>query len=291
MRPLVVTLVLAISAALTPAAAQPGPLYLVGGGPQTDAMVREFVELAGGAGRARIVVMAMASASGERSGESKADDLRALGAQARNLWVTRAQADSARYVAMLDSATGIWFGGGDQNRLADVVRGTALERAIRARHAAGAVVGGTSAGAAVMSAVMLTGDEKRPGGGRPPSNTSDVNLTIERDNVVVAEGFGFLNNAIVDQHFLRRRRHNRLMSLVLEREPHLGAGIDESTALVVERDGTWRVSGESAVIVYDARQATRTPGAAKVLGAHDMKLHVLPPGARFDPRTATARLP
>ncbi|MCU0618245.1 MAG: hypothetical protein MUD17_14340, partial [Gemmatimonadaceae bacterium] len=77
----------------------------------------------------------------------------------------------------------------------------------------------------------------------------------------------------------------------LEREPHLGAGIDESTALVVERDGSWRVSGESAVIVYDARHATRTSATAKVLGAHDMRVHVLPPGARFDPRAATARLP
>lgn len=270
--------------------AQPGPLYLVGGGPQTDAMVREFVDLAGGPGRARIVVLAMASAGGERSGAAKADDLRALGADARSVWVTRAQADSAHWVAALDSATGIWFGGGDQNRLAAVVRGTALERAIRARHAAGAVVGGTSAGAAVMSAVMLTGDERRRGGSRPPSDSSQVNLTIERDNVVVDEGFGLLADAIVDQHFLRRRRHNRLLSLVLERAPHLGAGIDESTALVVERDGTWRVAGESVVVVYDARGATRTAADAPLLGGHDVRLHVLTPGARFDPRTGEARL-
>jgi cyanophycinase len=281
----------ALSVALHPLPGQPGPLYLVGGGPQTDAMVREFVDLAGGPGRARIVVMAMASASGERSGEAKAADLRALGASAQSLWVDRAQADSAHIVALLDSATGIWFGGGDQNRLTAVVRGTALERAIRDRHAAGAVVGGTSAGAAVMSAIMLTGDERRPGGRRPPSDQREVNLTIERDNVVTADGFGLLPTAIVDQHFLRRRRHNRLLSLVLERAPHLGAGIDESTALVVERDGTWRVSGESAVIVYDARAAARTPSGATVLGAHDVRLHVLPPGARFDPRGAVARLP
>jgi cyanophycinase len=274
-----------------PVLAQRGPLYLVGGGPQTDAMVREFVDLAGGPGRARIVVLAMASAGGERSGEAKADDLRALGATARNLWVTRAQAESAHVAAALDSATGIWFGGGDQNRLRDVLRGTPLERAIHARHAAGAVVGGTSAGAAVMSAVMLTGDERRRGGSRPPSDSSLVNLTLERDNVITDDGLGLLTDAIVDQHFLRRRRHNRLLSLVLERAPHLGAGIDESTALVVERDGTWRVSGESAVVIYDARSATRSAPGTTALAAGDVRLHVLTRGARYDPRSGVVRLP
>jgi cyanophycinase len=268
-----------------------GPLYVVGGGPQTPAMVREFVELAGGAGTAKIVVLAMASAAGERSGEAKARDLRELGATAFNLWVTREQADLDSVAALLDGVTGVWFGGGDQSRLANIVRGTALERAIKARHAAGAVVGGTSAGAAVLSAVMITGDERRRGGTRPSSDSSAVNITIDRDNVVTSEGFALIENAVIDQHFVRRRRHNRLISLVLEREPHLGAGIDESTALVIEPDGRWRVSGESVVVIYDARTAQRTAPAAGALGAAGVRMHVLPSGARFDPVSASATLP
>jgi len=273
------------------ALAQRGPLYIVGGGPQTSAMVREFVDLAGGAGRANIVVLAMASASGARSGEAKADDLRELGATARNVWVTREQADLDSVARLLAGATGIWFGGGDQNRLAAIVRGTALERAIASRHAAGAVVGGTSAGAAVLSAVMITGDERRRGGTRPGSDSSAVNITIDRDNVVTDRGFALLDNAVIDQHFVRRRRHNRLISLILERPPHLGAGIDESTALVVDTDGTWRVSGESVVVIYDARDAARSAGSAPVLGAAGVRMHVLPAGARFVPATGAAIMP
>ncbi len=266
-----------------------GPLYVVGGGPQTPAMVREFVELAGGAGRAHVIVLAMASVNGELSGEAKADDLRALGATARNVWVDHAQADHDSVAALLDSATGIWFGGGDQNRLAEVLRGTALERAILQRHRAGAVVGGTSAGAAVLSARMITGDERHIGGARPPSDSSNAYITIDRDNIVTAQGLALVGDAVIDQHFLRRKRHNRLISLVLEQAPHLGVGIDESTALVIRANGTWRVSGESVVVIYDARAAKRT--ASGVLGGSGLTMHVLPAGSTFDVPSGRATLP
>lgn len=285
-------LLLATALAAAPTVAQSrsaarGTLYIVGGGPQPTALVQEFVDLAGGRGKARIVVFAMASGSGRTSGEEKADDLRALGAEARNVWITREQAMTDSVARLLDGVTGILFGGGDQARLADVIRGTPTERAIHARYAAGAVIGGTSAGAAVMSAVMLTGDERSPGGTRPDTTLSWV--TIARANTITTAGFGLIDNVIIDQHFLRRKRHNRLISLVLEREPHLGAGIDESTALIVHPDGTWSVRGASAVVVYDARQAVVTT-AGQVLGATGLRMHVLPAGATFDPRTGVAVL-
>jgi cyanophycinase len=230
----------------------------------------------------------MASASGQASGEEKAADLRALGAEARNAWVDRAQASTDSVARLLDGATGVWFGGGDQALLTAALRGTATERAIHARYREGAVIGGTSAGAAVMSAIMITGDERRPGGGR--RDTTSAYMTIDRDNVVTDSGFALLPGAIVDQHFLRRRRHNRLVSLVLEQPVHLGAGIDESTALVVQPDGRWRVAGASAVVVYDARDAAVTPPGT-TLGAAGMRMHVLPAGSWFDPATGRATLP
>ncbi len=287
----IIAVLLASAVALTPVKAQRGALYIVGGGPQTPAMVEEFVALAGGAGKARIVVMAMASASGERSGEAKANDLRKLGATAQNVWLTREQANLDSVVRLLDGATGVWFGGGDQNRLANVLRGTAVERAIKARHAAGAVVGGTSAGAAVLSARMITGSERKLGGDRPPSDSSEAYITIDRNNVITSDGFALVDNAVIDQHFVRRKRHNRLMSLVLEAPPHLGVGIDESTALVIEGNGTWRVSGRSVVVIYDARSAEKTTNDAKVLGASGVTMHVLPAGATFDPNTRAVKLP
>ena len=245
------------------------------------------MQLAGGPGRARIVVFAMASADGLESGEEKAADFRRLGATARNVWITRRQADLDSVVALLDDATGIWFGGGDQSRLTGVLRGTKVERGIRARFNAGAAVGGTSAGAAVMSQVMITGDERRPGGAR--RDTTQAFITIDRDNVVTDSGFALVDDVIVDQHFVRRRRHNRLISLVIERAPHLGVGVDESTALLVHPDGHWTVEGASVAVVYDARRAT-LPGGASV-GASDIRMHVLPAGSSFDPRTGAATLP
>jgi cyanophycinase len=249
--------------------------------------VQQFVDLAGGR-RAHIVVFGMASADGEAGGEDKARELRAHGADARNVWVNHAQANTDSVARLLAGATGIWFIGGDQNKLIAALRGTKTDSAMHARYRAGAVIGGTSAGAAVMSAVMITGDERHPGGERPDSTGFQ---TIARDDIVVDSGFAFLRDAIVDQHFLRRKRHNRLISVVLEDAPHLAAGIDESTALIVRPDGTWRVSGASVVVIYDARRAATTPHTAPVLGAIDVRMHVLPAGSTFDPRTGIARLP
>jgi len=266
-----------------------GTLLIVGGGPQPPALVKQFVELAGGPGRAKIVVFAQASAEGLKSGEEKAVELRALGADARNIWVTRDEANTDSIAKLLDKATGVWFGGGDQVRLAKVLRQTKTEVAIRARYEAGAVIGGTSAGAAVMSEVMITGDERRPGGDR--RDTTNAYMTIARDNIVTDTGFALIGSAVIDQHFLRRKRHSRLISLVLERAPHLGVGIDESTALIVPPTGPWRVAGASVAVIYDARGSETTPTSSHVLGATNLRMHVLPSGSTFDPQTVKATLP
>ena len=273
----------------TRATAPRGTLFIVGGGPQPPALVEEFVRLAGGAGHAKIIVFAMASEDGKTSGEEKAADLRKLGADARSVWANHDEANTDSVAHLLDDATGIWFGGGDQVLLIKALKGTRTEAAIHARYRAGAVVGGTSAGAAVMSAAMLTGDERHPGGVRPVKDSASY-MTIARDNLVISEGFGLLPNAIVDQHFLRRKRSNRLVSVVLELPVHLGVGIDESTALIVGPDGRWRVMGESAAVIYDARHAAITPVGA-TLGATGVTMHVLPAGGTFDPATGQAKLP
>ena len=267
-----------------------GSLVIVGGGPRPPEIRERFVQLAGGAGKANIVVFAMASEEGKESGEEEATALRAMGADAQSLYLTRAEADADSNVARVARATGIWFGGGDQSRLTGVLKGTRIEAMMHQRFAARAVIGGTSAGAAVMSAIMLTGDERHRGGDRYPSDSSDAYMTIARDNVVTAPGFGFITNAVVDQHFFRRKRHNRLISLVLEHPELIGVGIDESTALVVDSMGKWSVIGASAAIVYDARHAAVTPASAKVLGAAGLSVDILPAGSSYDPAAAQATL-
>jgi cyanophycinase len=268
-----------------------GTLLIVGGGPIPDSILERFVALAGGAGRARIVIFPMASEYAD-AGVELAETFVKLGASAERRVLTREQADTDAAAATLADVTGIWFGGGDQSRLTAALLDTKVETAIAARYRAGAAVGGTSAGAAVMSTPMLTGDEKKPGGDRPPAkDSSDAWMTIARENVVTARGFALLPGAIVDQHFVRRRRNNRLLSLVLENPGLVGVGIDESTALEVGPDGLWRILGESVAVVYDARRAAVTPSGAPALGAADVRLDVLPPGSTYDPRTARAVLP
>jgi cyanophycinase len=286
------------SSPATPAAASAPPsanaarghLLIVGGGPIPDAILQRFVALAG-AGQARIAVFPMASEDAD-AGIELTEDFRNLGASAERIVLTHEQADTEAAAKRLEGVTGIWFGGGDQVRLTGALRGTRTEGAIKERFRAGAVVGGTSAGAAVMSSPMITGDEKKPGGDRPLAKDSpDAWITIARDDVATVDGFDLIPGAIVDQHFVRRRRNNRLLSVVLEHPERVGVGIDESTALEVSPDGSWRVLGASVAVVFDARSARITPPTAKSLGAEGVRLSVLPAGSRFDPKTGEARLP
>jgi cyanophycinase len=277
--------------AVTPARATnvAGSLMIVGGGPRPDAVMQRFVELAGGAD-ARILIMPMATESAEQSGPEMAAELIRRGAGgARSVNLTREQAMSDTIARIYEGITGIWFLGGDQSLITRVLSGTPAERAIHERYRLGAVVGGTSAGAAIMTTPMISGDERRPGGTRPDSTESWI--TIDRNDVVTVSGLSLLPGAIVDQHFLRRRRHNRLISLVLEHPDLIGAGIDEATAIEVRPNGTWRVLGNSVVVIYDARTGAVTPPSAAILGARDLRMHVLPPGSTFDPRTGKAVLP
>jgi cyanophycinase len=269
-------------------AAPRGSLVIVGGGPRGVAITDKFIALAGGVGHARILVLPMASSLPETGPES-VEEFRKRGVAAWSMNLTREQAMDAATARTLDSATGIWFPGGDQVRIMAVLDGTPTAAAIRARYADGAVIGGTSAGAAVMSTPMITGDERSPGGSR--RDTTQSFITIAREDVVTSSGLSLVPGAIVDQHFLRRRRHNRLISLVLEHPSLLGIGIDESTALVIEPGHRWSIIGESAAIVYDARHAHITPANGPILGATDLRMHVLPSGSTFDPATSDAELP
>jgi len=271
-------------------AATRGYLFIVGGGPQSDEMVQRFVDLAGGK-KAKIVVFAMASSDGKQSGEEKADDLRKLGADAHAYFIDQNEANSDSMAKNMEGVTGVWFGGGDQVLLTKALLGTRVEKAIHARYEAGAVVGGTSAGAAVMSNPMLTGEERHPGGVRPPSDSSQHFMTIARDNIELVPGFGMIKGVLLDQHFLRRRRHNRFISAVLDTPPHFGAAIDESTALIVHPDGHWSVMGESAVSIYDGRHAAITAAGAPVLGESGLVLSVLPSGGSYYPATGKVVFP
>jgi cyanophycinase len=148
--------------------------------------------------------------------------------------------DRAAAAATLRRATLIWMPGGDQTRFMKAIDGTGLDEIIRDRYAHGAVVGGTSAGAAIMSTAMITGD-------------ADLQ-SLTSGRTAIEPGLGLWPEVIVDQHFLKRQRVNRLISAVLDRPTLVGVGIDESTAVIVH-GSTFEVIGRSSVVVIDPRGA------------------------------------
>ena len=241
-------------------------------------MMNRFIELAGGTNQARIIVLPMASEDAAGSGAEQAAEFKSHGAaNVESVVLTREEATNHLSAARLDGATAVYFTGGDQSRLAAVLVNSPVHRKLKELYARGAVIGGTSAGAAIMSQVMITGEELLN------DDKTNAFKFIKKHNIETAAGFGFMTNAVIDQHFIKRRRLNRLFSVVLEHPQLVGIGIDESTAIIVNPDGTFEVLGESAVMVIDPRRAANIRADQRGnLSARDIKTHVLVAGDRFD---------
>jgi cyanophycinase len=128
----------------------------------------------------------------------------------------------------------------------------------------------------VQSKIMLTGDEAIS------KDTNNPYGTVQKGNIVTAEGFGFIDNAIIDQHFVKRKRQNRLLTLVLEHPELIGIGIDEATCIIVKPNNTCEVLGEASVQVFDARSAKRiTTDKNGNLSGQNLRLDIIPSGGTF----------
>ena len=244
-----------------------GRLLIIGGAAGEDLLGR-FVDLAGGTS-ARIVVIATASAEPAVAEAEHCAAFTALGAgHVEPLRLhDRAQANNPGVEPVLRRATGIFFTGGDQERITRVLGGTITDSVLQDLVADGAVVlGGTSAGAAMMSATMIVEGDARG---------------INRAGVRTGPGLEFLPGVLIDQHFAERGRINRLLSAVAQFPHELGLGIDEDTAILTDGE-RFEVLGNGAVTVIDAGCATdiRVPdvGPIALSGCH---LHVLPAGHTF----------
>jgi cyanophycinase len=255
------TALLALSLAADPAAQ--GHLVAVGGGTTTQAITSRTLELAGGP-NARVLVVPQASAVAN-AGESSATMWRQRGAKSVTVLDLT---DPAAAVKAIQAADLIWMPGGVQGRLMDALMKSDVTTAIHERYRQGATVGGTSAGAAVLSSVMLTGE-------------ADLER-VKHGATVTTEGLGLWPGVIVDQHFVRRERLHRLLAAVLDRPQLVGVGIDESTAAVVT-GSRFEVIGSGQVIVFDARKAKVPPGQkGDFAAAAGVTLHVLKAGMAFD---------
>jgi len=252
-----------------------GYLMIIGGGDKPMDAMQAFVDHCQG----KPVVIITSASSDLDYGQFTAGQLRQCGAAqiALRHIVEPEVANSDSITALIDAAGGVFFTGGDQDRLMNRLGGTRTEEALRRLYyERGGIIGGTSAGAAVMSEVMITGNEL--------VNTDSTRnfFCIQKGNVETKRGFGFVKNAIIDQHFLMRKRHNRLIAVVLEHPELPGIGIDEEAAILVHPDGRFKVYGQDAVIVYDARRARAIRTAERgLLGGHNIKVDLLLPGEEY----------
>jgi cyanophycinase len=176
----------------------------------------------------------------------------------------------------LRNAKLIYISGGDQARFMNVVLSTPIFEAIHQAYLNGAVVSGTSAGAAVMSDKMITGNQKKH-----PETESGF-ITIEQENIEITKGLGMLTDVIIDQHFIKRQRLNRLVAASIENPDQLCVGIDESTAIIVDGDYA-TVTGLSQVIVIKNNGNNKTLQNG-LLGATGVQLSVYLPGQKFSLR-------
>jgi cyanophycinase len=249
----------------------PGKLFIIGGGARPDALVERMITETGLRQGGYAIVLPMSSAEPDSAVYYVRTQLVKLGVS--HVYGLNFVKGETPRPARLDSVRGaklIYISGGDQNRFMDVVRGTEIEKAILDARSRGAMVSGTSAGAAVMSRVMITGNElKHP-------DYASTFKNIEAENIETKPGLGLLQSAIVDQHFVRRSRYNRLISAVIEFPSLTGIGIDEATAILVDGD-TIEVVGESQVIVLENPKKSKRVQNGK-LGARDLKLTILLPG-------------
>ncbi len=191
-----------------------GKLVIVGG-VQTREIIKKFVELAGGSD-AKIIIIPNAGSEPVENSEIQKKEFSEFGAASEYLIFTRETADDDVNLKKMDWANAVFFLGGDQSDLTRDMLGTKLLSRVFDIYNNGGVVGGTSAGAAVMSEVMITGNELI-------NKDSTRNfITIERGNVETKQGFGFLKTVIIDQHFLKRKRHNRTISTLIEHPNLIG---------------------------------------------------------------------
>jgi cyanophycinase len=254
-------------------------LVIVGGAEdrlQDRIILRKFADYCGGS-QARIRIITAASGDPEGVWQSYQNAFMSIGVEdVQRLAIDdRESAHALPLQTEILQADGIFMSGGDQSKLMDTLWDTPAYQSLhKAFHLNRCCIGGTSAGAAVMSRHMIA---QGPAVLRPRKEAVDTDI-----------GLGLLSQAVVDQHFSERRRLARLLSTLAMRPDLLGVGIDEDTALVIERGEAMEVIGKGTVTLVDPSQMQSNVNELETLEQIEMlgvQLHVLPAGHRYSLKT------
>jgi cyanophycinase len=185
---------------------------------------------------------------------------------------TRRDCQEPGRLRRLEEATGIFFTGGNQLRLTTLLGGTPVAKVIRARNAHGVTVGGTSAGASILSEHMIA--------------SGDEGSAMIAGSVRLAPGLGLTNRFIIDQHFRQRDRLGRLLTALAYNPFAIGIGLDEDTAAFIAADETIEVEGSGGVTIVDASEVSNSSidkaNDGQPVGMLGLRLHLLVPGMTFN---------
>ncbi len=254
--------------------AQQGKLFIIGGGARSPELIQSLIKTADMAVHDYMIVLPMSSAEPEASFEAIKKQL--ILVAKNNIGNLNFDVETVSNKKMLDSLKGaklIFITGGDQSRFMKVVLNTPVYAAIHQAYANGATVAGTSAGAAVMSKYMITGKELLD------TQYKETFNKLWADNVEFEEGLGLLKTVIIDQHFLKRSRYNRLISALAAFPNYQCIGIDEGTAIIVDGKKI-RVSGVSQVLSI-AKPKNLKVNKKRLISLDDLRFSLYTDGDQF----------
>lgn len=312
--------VLLIALALVPAtglrsqAPSKGSLVIVGGGLEANntSVFNQMIFLAGGAGNASFAVIPSAGGAPVQSFMYFRSELISYGVKSENIHlipVAVIDDDSTKDVnesewkdngndpvlaSLVRSCSAVWFTGGDQLRtIQTLVRPdgskTPVLEAVWDVFRSGGMVGGTSAGAAIMSEAMI-------GGGNSIGALTHGVITKyegddfpEADGVLMTKGLGFFPLGIVDQHFNKRGRIGRLVVALINEKPKftMGFGVDENTALIyLGKENRLTVAGSAGVTIINSAD-TRITYAKTLPVIENLAVSYLDEGDVFDISTGS----
>jgi cyanophycinase len=241
-------------------------------------VLQRFVRVSGGSD-ANIVVIPTASRMHETGPRYQKlfEDLGAAQVAVMD-FDTRRDCHEAGRLRRLEEATGIFFTGGNQLRLTTLLGGTPVAKLVRSRNAHGVTVGGTSAGASILSEHMIA--------------SGDEGSSVIFGSVRLAPGLGLTNRFIIDQHFRQRDRLGRLITALAHNPFAVGIGLDEDTAAFIGPDETLEVEGSGGVTVVDASDVSYSSigevSEGQPVCVLGLRLHILVAGATFNLHTRLA---
>lgn len=251
-----------------------GKLFIIGGGSRPDFLVDRMIKEAGLKSGETVAIFPHASEEQDSSFYYAKQQFEKRNLKALDCAFKKDEKLPPSKLDSLKTAKLIYIGGGDQVTFMEIINSNPeVKNLLKSAYQNGKMIAGTSAGAAVMSEVMITGNQLKY---KDYENTFD---NIEIKNVETKQGIGFIKTAVIDQHFVVRSRYNRLLSLIIENPTYKGIGIDEGTAILV-KNGAAEVVGRAQVIVFKNPKQSKKLNGDK-LGAQGITLDIYLNGEKF----------